>query len=393
MGDSAVPDMSHRQRVQTALEHKEPDCVPLDLGTGGNSAPVPELYEKLRALYGLQDELRLVPHIMRLAVVDEQILLDLDIDTRPVSMKPVQQGRRPCGEPHQFYDDWGVKWKEVDIGGAIYRELAEFPLVDATIDSLDHYPWWPDPLDPDRYVGIEREARHLFYNTDWALVGCPSFNGIWERACYLCGFTRMLEGLLLEPEFVHAVLERITDICKLSLERYLDLAGPYIQIVKMGDDLGTQNGPQMSPKTYRQVIKPHHHGLFHFIKERTGARIFLHTCGSVYRLLPDLIDAGVDVLNPVQVSAKDMDTRRLKAEFGDRLSFMGAIDTQHVLPFGSVEEVQEEVERRIADLGPGGGFILAPVHNVQADVPPENLIAMYRHARKVGRYPLQTGVL
>jgi uroporphyrinogen decarboxylase len=387
-----VAGMAHRLRVQTALDHQEPDCVPLDLGTGGNSAPVPELYQKLLALYGLQAELRLVPHILRLAVVNEEILQDLDIDTRPISMQPVKQGRRPSEEPDQLYDDWGVKWKEVDIGGAIYRELAESPLADATLDSLDRYPWWPDPLDPERYVGVEDEAKRLFYNTDWALVGCPSFNGIWERAWYLCGFTRMLEGLLLAPEFVHAVLRRITDLCKLSLGRYLDLVGPYIQIIKMGDDLGTQNGPQMSPATYRQVIKPYHQELFRFIKERTDARIFLHTCGSVYRLLPDLIDAGVEILNPVQVSARDMDTRRLKVEFGDRLTFMGAIDTQRVLPFGSVEEVQEEVERRISHLGPGGGFILAPVHNVQADVPPENLIAMYRHARKVGRYPLRTGV-
>jgi uroporphyrinogen decarboxylase len=158
----------------------------------------------------------------------------------------------------------------------------------------------------------------------------------------------------------------------------------------MGDDLGTQNGPQMSPKTYRKVIKPYHQELFAFVRERTEARIFLHTCGSVYRLLPDLIEAGVEILNPVQVSARDMDTRRLKAEYGDRLTFMGAIDTQRVLPFGSVEDVQAEVERRIAHLGPGGGYILAPVHNVQADVPPENLIAMYRHARQVGRYPLPT---
>jgi uroporphyrinogen decarboxylase len=347
------------------------------------------VYEKIQALYGLQSELRLVPHMLRLAVVDEAILQDLDIDTRAVSMRPVRRGLRPCDQPGQCYDDWGVKWKEIDAGGTIYREPSDFPLADAKLDDLAQYPWWPDPLDPDRYAGVEQDAKHLFYNTEWAIVGCPGFNGVWERATYLCGFRRMLEGLLLEPEFVHAVLRRITDLGKLALGRYLDLVGPYIQIIKMGDDLGTQNGPQMSPKTYRKAIKPYHQELFAFVKERTEARLFLHTCGSVYRLLPGLIDAGVEILNPVQVSARDMGTRRLKSEFGDRLTFMGAIDTQRVLPFGSVEEVKGEVERRIADLGPGGGYILAPVHNVQADVPPENLIAMYRHARQAGRYPLQ----
>jgi uroporphyrinogen decarboxylase len=381
--------MTPRQRVQTALNHQEPDLVPLDFGTGGNSAPVPELYEKLVQLYDIEPAVQLVPHIMRLAVVDERILTALDIDTRPLSMSPVRRRIRSCNEPGYFCDDWGVKWKEVNIGVTIYRELAENPLVDASIDELDRYPWWPDPLDPDRYTGLVEKAEQLYYQTDYALVGCPGFNGVWERSYYLCGFARMLEALLLEPEFVHTVLRRITDLCKAALGHYLDLVGPYLQIIKLGDDLGGQHGPLMSPQTYRDVIKPYHQELFNFIKARTGARLFLHTCGSVYRLLPELIDAGVEVLNPVQVSAKDMDTRRLKAEFGDRLSFMGAIDTQRVLPFGTETQVQQEVERRIAHLGPGGGYILAPVHNVQADVPPENLITMYRHARQVGSYPLE----
>jgi uroporphyrinogen decarboxylase len=381
--------MTHRQRVQAALDHQEPDMVPLDFATGGNSAPVPEIYQKLAGLYGINSEVQLLPHTLRLAAVDERILRDLDIDTRSVSMQPVRRGVRPCREARQLYDDWGVKWKEVDIGGAVYREIAEAPLADATPADLEKYPWWPDPLDPDRYAGVREKAESLFHQTDYALVGCPGFNIVWERACYLCGFTRMLESLILDPEFVHAVLRRITDLCKAALGCFLDLVGPYIQIVKLADDLGTQNGPQMSPKTYRELIKPYHQELFDFVKKRTGARVFLHTCGSVYRLLPDLIDAGVEILNPVQVSARDMDTQRLKAEFGDRLSFMGAIDTQHVLPFGTPDDVKREVERRIAHLGPGGGYILAPVHNVQADVPPENLIAMYRHARQVGRYPIE----
>jgi uroporphyrinogen decarboxylase len=383
-----MTNMTPRQRVQTALNHQEPDRVPLDFGTGGNSSPVPEFYQKLSSHYDLQTDMRFLPHYLRLVQVDECILQDLAIDTRHILMRPTQHGRRPCREPGQFYDEWGTRWKEVDAGEVVYRELAESPLADATIDDLASYAWWPNAIDPDRCAGLKEEAERLFHQTDYALVGAPGFNGVWERAWYLCGLQRALEGLLVEPEFMHALLRRITDACKTALGCYLDQVGPYIQIIKLADDVGAQDGPEMSPATYRNMIKPYHHELFEFVKQRTAAKIFFHTCGSVVRLLPDLIDAGVEILNPVQVSARDMDTRRLKAEFGDRLSFMGAIDTQHVLPFGSVADVQREVERRIADLGPGGGYILAPVHNVQGDVPAENLIAMYRHARQVGRYPL-----
>ncbi len=374
--------MTHRQRLLAALNHQEPDLIPLDFGTGGNTSPVPEVYTRLAAHYGLGSEVKLVPHIMRLAQVDEQILNALEIDTRPVYMNPPHQGVRPCDTPGAFYDDWGVKWKEIAINGVIYREIAENPLVNATIDDLDAYPWWPDPLDPDRYRGVQERARQMFEQTDYAIVGCPSFNSLWERAYYLCGFQRMLEGLVLEQEFAHAVFRRITDIMLASLRHYLQLAGPYIQVIKMGDDLGTQNNAMMSPAIYRQMIKPYHQEAFKLIKRHSEAKIFLHSCGSVYKLLPDLIDAGVEILNPVQVSAKDMDTRRLKQEFGDRLSFWGAIDTQNVLPFGSPEDVRTEVERRVHDLAPGGGYVLAPVHNIQADVPPINIITMYQHARQ-----------
>jgi len=380
--------MTHRQRVQAALDHQEPDCVPLDLGTGGNTSPVPEVYEKLAAIFHIPYELKLVSHIMRLATVDERILQNLDIDTRPIYMHPVQGKQPACQEPLHFLDEWGVKWREYDLGGVIYREVAESPLQSASLQDLDRYPGWPNPLDPQRYAGIDETAAGMHAHTDYALVGCPAFNSIWERAYFLCGFARMLEGLLSEPEFVHAVFRKITDINKACLERYLDLVGPYIQVVKMGDDLGAQDNALMSPGAYQNMIKPYHQELFRCIHQRSPARVFLHTCGSVYRLLPDLIDAGVDILNPVQVSAKNMDTRRLKSEFGDHLTFWGAIDTQHVLPNGSGKDVEQEVYQRISDLAHGGGYVLAPVHNIQADVPAENVVTMYRHARQVGRYPL-----
>jgi uroporphyrinogen decarboxylase len=380
--------MTHRQRVEASLDHREPDFVPLDFGTGGNTSPVPEAYEKLCAYFGIEYQLKLVPHMMRLAMVDERILQSLDIDTRPVYMNPVPRGIRPCSDPGYFYDEWGVKWKEVEANGIIYREVAESPLEHATIAELDDYPWWPDPLDPNRYAGLGEYARQLFNHTDYALVGCPAFNSVWERSYLLCGFSRTLESLVIDPDFIHALFRKITDIATTSLERFLDQVGPYIQLVKIGDDLGGQDNCLMSPATYRRMVQPYHQEIFSLIKQRSGARVFLHTCGAVAKLLGDLIEAGVEILNPVQVSAKGMDTQHLKADFGDRLVFWGAIDTQHVLPQGSVNEVKEEVRRRVFDLGPGGGYVVAPVHNVQGDVPAENVVAMYQAARQFGRYPL-----
>ena len=148
--------MTHRQRLQAALDHQEPDFVPLDFGTGGNTSPVPEVYQKLCAILGIEYQLKLVPHMMRLAVIDERILQRLDIDTRPVYMNPVPHAVRPCSEPGHFYDEWGVKWKEVEVNGVIYREVAESPLQNATRLELEHYPWWPDPLDAEPLSGFGR---------------------------------------------------------------------------------------------------------------------------------------------------------------------------------------------------------------------------------------------
>jgi uroporphyrinogen decarboxylase len=381
--------MSHRQRLRTALNHFEADRVPIDFGTGGNTSIVPEVYKELCQLYGINYDLKLVPHMMRLAMVDEGILIDLDIDTRPIYMHPSCTGMRTSPEPGYFYDEWGVKWMEYLSNGIVYREVVENPLEYASIHDLNNYPWWPDPYDPARYQSLREKAELMDSLTDYALIGCPAFNSVWERAYILCGFKRMLSALLDDVEFVHAVFRKITDIISASLEIYLDLVGPYIEVVKIGDDLGAQDNCLMSPMTYRKTIKPYHQEIFQIIKQRSRAKVFLHTCGAITKLLPDLIDAGVEILNPVQVSARGMDTQILKSEFGDQLVFWGSVDTQHVLPNGSVDEVQEEVKRRILDLAPGGGYVLAPVHNVQGDVPAQNVIAMYRAALQYGGYPLK----
>lgn len=380
--------ISHRQRLQWTLNHQEPDRVPLDFATGGNTSPTPEVYSRLAQIYQVQAPVEYVPHMMRLARVDETILQDLKIDTRPIYMNPVSKGIRPCTEPGFYYDEWGIKWREFDLGGVIYRETVESPLQHASLNDLEQYPWWPDPRDPERYLGLQTTAQTLYQTTDYALIGCPTFNSVWERAYMLCGYARMLEGLVAEPEFVHAIFRKITDIVLIQLRQFLALAGSTLEVVKIGDDLGGQQNCLMSPATYRQTIKPYHQEIFSCIHQNSPAKAFLHTCGSVLKMLPDLVEAGVEILNPVQVSAKGMDTAILKRDFGNQLTFWGAVDTQSVLPHGTTEDVKAEVRKRIQDLGPGGGYVVAPVHNVQADVPAENVIAMYQAALEYGHYPL-----
>ena len=212
--------------------------------------------------------------------------------------------------------------------------------------------------------------------------------GIFEQAQGLRGIQRFLEDLLIHPEFAAALIEKISQIQLEIFDKYLAIVGPYIEMVETSDDYGMQTGSLISPQLYRQMLKPAHRRLNRFIKERTDAKIYLHSCGSIYNILDELIDAGVEVINPVQPRAEKMDSVDLKKRFGNRVVFHGGIDEQHVLPYGSVLEVQEEVWERITAFAPGGGYILAPAHNIQDDVPPENVMAMFDVALKWGRYPI-----
>jgi len=190
-----------------------------------------------------------------------------------------------------------------------------------------------------------------------------------------------------DPEFSGVLLDRLVDANIQRLEQILPAVEGYVQVIQVGDDLGMQDGPQLSPRLYRKVIKPRHQRLYRYIKEHSSAYLFLHTCGSVYPFIPDFIEMGVDILNPVQVSAKNMDSKRLKQEFGKDIVFWGGgCDTQQVLSFGTPAEVREEVKRRIGDLAPGGGFVFNEVHNIQVGVPPENIVAMYDAVREFGAY-------
>ena len=378
--------LSHRERVRIALNHQEPDRLPIDLGSNGCATVTAEAYRRLRAhLEMAPKEPLIISRAGQIAVPHEEVMRLLDVDLRGLYYRPPRLDRTKDLSDGRIIDEWGVTLYKPK--GGLYYDIVDSPLKEATIGDLEGYDW-PDPLDPGRFEGLEEEAEHLYRNTDYALVGPGCQTGLFEDAWALRGFENFLADLLLNPEFAHALLRRVLDIRKAMMGRYLQLVGRYLDVVYIADDVAMHTGPFMSLETYRGLIKPYQKEFFQFAKERTEAKLFYHCCGNVVPLLDDFIEMGVDIINPVQVSAKGMDTKVLKERFGDRISFWGAVDTQHVLPYGSVEEVREEVRRRVADLAPGGGYILAPVHNVQPDVPPENLCAVYEEALKVGRYPI-----
>jgi len=284
---------------------------------------------------------------------------------------------------------WGIGWKQAPYGqGCHYWELARSPLAEADARDLERYAW-PDPSDPGFTDGLAEQARRMSEETDYAIVADGGFKSFWELGYMLRGLEQMLVDVVLNPEFVSALLAKLLEINLAVTGRFLEAVGPHIQVFRTGDDLATQRGPMMSPEAFRRLLKPVYRVYFATVKSKTAARVFFHSCGNVAELIDDLVEVGVDVLNPVQVSAGAMgDTAELKARFGDRVVFWGGIDTQHVLPHGSVREVQEEVRRRIRDLAPGGGFVAAAVHNIQPDVPARNVVAMAEAVRRFGRYPL-----
>ena len=240
----------------------------------------------------------------------------------------------------------------------------------------------PDPDNPALYHGIRDKARDLFENTPYALVADFGVPGFYETSQKLRGYENLACDLLVNQPFVTALYDRLLELQKRFFARYLGEVGKYVQVIGYADDLGMQDRPQMSADTYRQVIKPYHKAIFRFIHEQADVRILLHSCGAVFPLIEDLIDAGVDILNPVQVRAAGMDPRRLKDAFGNRLVFWGGIDVQHVLPRGTAGEISEAVRQVTDALAPGGGFVLAPAHNIQEDTPAQNVVGMWEAFRR-----------
>jgi uroporphyrinogen decarboxylase len=378
--------MNSRERVLAALNHKAPDRLPIDLGGSAVTSIAIPTYAALRDYLGLPEvSIRTLEVVQQIAVVDDDMLEQFGVDVIPVFANApagyVPQFIAEPGGGDSFQDEFGSTLRRPK--GCFYYDWQAFPLGKPSIEAMQQMPW-PDPADPARYRGLRQQVQRLRETSDRALFGmAPCGHDLFNQLLRVRGMAEGLMDLVAEPDFAEAFLDRLTDTIITAQQCFLREVGDLIDIHFTADDLTGQNSPLISPSLYRRMIKPRWARIIEAIKSLTNAKIFYHGCGAVEPFLPDLIEIGVDIINPVQVSATGMDTGQLKKQYGERLTFWGGgCDTQKVLPYGTPAEVQAEVQRRIRDLAPGGGFIFNPVHNIQPHVPPENIAVMFQTAKQ-----------
>ena len=371
--------MTPRERVLAAINHEEPDRVPIILGTSNTTGIKMPTYRRLKEHLGIQAENNYIYDWPELgtAAPDEATLERLHSDARglldrfPAAVYERNRSRPPHAP---FIDDWGSGQKEIEPD---FWYPGIHPMTEAsTLDDIEKYPW-PDMNDPTRVAHLRQQAQKMRSENRYAVIGTPWLLFPFERAHAMQGLDRFLLNMADKPEFAEALLLKIAGLCKVLMGHFLREAGDLIDMIKIGDDLGTQESLMISPKMYRKMLKPIHADFIAFIKERTKAKIFFHTDGDVFNLIDDFIEIGVDILNPIQTSAGKMSNlEELKKRFGNQLTFCGAVDTHHILPHGTPDEVRAEVKRVVNILAPGGGFMVTSVHTIMNDVPPENILAM-----------------
>ena len=381
--------MNSRERVLAALDHKEPDRIPFDLGGTTVTGIHVAAYDALRDHLGMPAvEGRVDDLVEQLAVIDPDMAERLGTDCRRVSAgqaSTYERIFRDEGKYTAFSDEWGIGWRMPKQGGFFF-DMYQHPLAGAEgIDDLRNYAW-PDPVDAQRFAGLRERAKAL-HDQGKAVVLAPHCVGPTEMHAFLRGWRQYYLDFVLNPGLVELMTDRVVELKIAFWERALAEVGEYVDVVMEADDVAGQDRMLISPDTFRTMLKPRYARLFSAIKERTKAKLFLHSCGAVREVLGDLIDCGVDILNPVQKSAAGMDLAELKREFGRDLVFWGGgVDTQRVFSTGTPEEVRDDVRRSIDTLAPGGGFVFATVHNTQANVPPENFVAMWETLQEMGVY-------
>ncbi len=383
--------MSSRERVLTVLNHEVPDRVPIILGVSNATGIKMKTYQGIKALEGIDapDEYIYDWPELGTARIDEQTMRRLHSDVRGITdLHPAKTRERNLSrDPHSpFIDSWGSGQKEIEPGEWF---PGIHPLREATtIEELENYPGWPDMKDPSRIAHVKMEAAKLAEQAEYAILATPWLLFPLERAFAMQGMDNFLLNLAIYPDFARTLLEKTAALCKDLMEPFLAELGDNVDIIKIGDDLGTQESLLMSPAMYREILKPIHADYVQFIKARTKAKVLFHTDGDVFPLIPDFIEMGIDILNPIQTSAGKMaDLKQLKSQYGKNILFCGGIDTHRVLPGGTPQEVRQEVKRVIEHLGEGGGYLVASVHTIMNDVSPENVLAMVDAVEEFGQYP------
>lgn len=368
--------LSCRERFALTLQHRDVDRPPMDLGATD--------------MTGIEGGARRLAPLLGLAPgggeeTDEAVLRALGIDIRGVGhilAPPSPLARRISATEHA--DAWGIVYQ----WNGHHHEMTGHPLAGATIGDLERFPW-PDPdlIDRRHIRELGEKARLLREQTPWVVCGRHPCYGVFELGCWMCGFDDFLARMAGEPEFVRRFFEIILRYQQRVEEIYYGAVGRHLHFTTSGDDFGTQTGPFMSPAMFREMVKPFLAARIRHIRRFTDAAFFHHTCGGVAPLIPDLIEAGVEILNPLQPRAAGMEPAALKRDFGRRLTFHGGVDTQELLPRGSPAEVREEVARLVRVLGAGGGYILAAAHHLQEDVPLANVVAMFAAGRNAASGP------
>lgn len=387
-----MTEMTSRQRVLAALQHREPDRVPLGIWM------TVDAYKQLRRYLGLEvkDQYPVGSTTWSQDVGVELDVIDkFDLDVVKIS------GQCPGGKNLEelpdglLVDEWGIKRKRVEFKGGSYLEIVDPPLADAKIADLDDFSW-PDPLDPAVVDGLREKAQFIRRETDLAIAAQFGRGGIFEQAKYLRGYDKILFDMAADPDFAMALFEKLTQIEMGFHKSGIQACGEYVDILRVSpEDLATMTSTFISPKMFENMVLPFYQRSFGYAKKlllekNPNAKLEFHSCGAAYPFMQWLVDAGMDIFDSLQPRvSEDSHPVRYKQDFGDRLAFWGGIDVQQTLPQGTPEEVREEVRVRIGEMAPGGGYILSSSHRLQPDIPPENIIAMYEAAKEFGTYPIQ----
>lgn len=377
--------MTRRECFHAAMNHQQPDRLLIDMGKHIGSIHR-RAYVKLREHLGdvsMRNEDRILDRMAQTVWPDETLLQRFDIDFRWLVPNWVQVTERK--DVPGYIDMWGVPYRALEDWDHCVVDGS--PMREATIDEIDDFPW-PDPHDPDQFRGLREQAQFLYEQTDYVIGADAIKAGMLMNSLQLRGYDQFFMDLVLNVDLAEKLMDKILGTMKEMWTHYMAEVGEYVQLAYVTDDFGAQKSLLLSPQMFRELIKPRWKELIDHIKSLGDVRVMFHSDGAIQPLLDDFIDMNVDILNPVQTSVKGLeDTYALKEKFGDRLSFHGAIDVQQMLPNASTEELEQEIARRIYDLGRDGGYILAPCHNIGHDIPPENVVTLFDKAREFGKSP------